>query len=437
MIRLFQRNRKRRKEDDLQDLNINQQAKKLQSHTAVILEEERDLRFEDDEYPSVGKLLEEMEENKQEKSKRGNDTKEKSNKPLIPKIEHNKINYKNKEACIEYVKQQNEIIAITKQQLVETKVEYGAVTSYLTDIQKIDRMQQEEREKLTDSARRVVGLTKERLRFQNREVKISEAAYKHLERYEDTIPKEIKKLQECEQYEQLVKKDLETLEGEKAVLTYEKDSLDQRKSYLQCIAIIAVLLLLILFFMFFVFKARFEIDVTTPVLITVIVGIVSAFFLFVENNKMVQSIKLNERKLNKQIGLSNKVKIKFVNNRNNLDYLYQKLRVNDSKELEYLWKEYVKAKEEMRRYYKNTELLELYREAMLEQLDANGVEDSEIWLHQPQALVDEKEMVEVRHRLNNRRQRLREQIDYNNQLVEGSKKEIEKILDIWPEIEQE
>lgn len=431
MFRLFQKRKKEQKQDSKDDHRTNQQARRLKSHAASILEEEKYLRDSDGLEGTNEKSLTKSKHSKTSKEK------EKTKQPALPQIECKKINYKKKEDCLDYAKEQVEIINMARQQLVESKVEYGAVSSYLTDIQKIDRMHEDDREHLSDAARKVVALTHERTRFQNREVKISEPAYKTLERYEDTIPKELEEMKKNEAYELLVKKDLENLEGEKAVLTYERDSLDQKKSYLQCISIIVVLLLGILFFMFAIFHSRYNTEVRIPVMITVTVGIVAALLLFLENNKTVSQIRLNDRKLNKAIGLTNKVKIKFVNNRNNLDYVYQKLRVNDSKELEYLWKEYVKLKEETKRYQKNLELLELNRRYMLEELRATGVEDSEVWLYQPQALVDEKEMVEVRHRLNNRRQKLREQIDYNNRLVESAEEEVAQVLEHWPELDYE
>ncbi len=42
-------------------------------------------------------------------------------------------------------------------------------------------------------------------------------------------------------------------------------------------------------------------------------------------------------------------------------------------------------------------------------LDRQGVSDSQVWIYQPEAIADSKEMVEVRHRLNTRRSSLRNQ----------------------------
>ena len=356
---------------------------------------------------------------------------------LLPdsRVDRKKVNYKNKQDCLDYVLEQCEMITMAEKQLMETKIEYGAVTAYLTDIQKIDQIPLDHKDNLMEAARRVLNLKEERNRYQSREVKISEIMYKHLEKYEDIVSSEIVKMKKNEEYEQLIKEDLRNLEGEKAVLIYEREELSHKKSYIQSTSIVASLLIAILFVLFGLFQSKFEMDVTLPLLLTVLVGIVAVFFIFMENNRTNEALRLNERKLNKAIGLTNKVKIKFVNNRNNLDYTYQKFRVHASKEFSYLWEEYIKLKDETRRYQQNTELLEYYQKVLIDELVSYDVEDAEVWIYQPLALLDGKEMVEVRHRLNNRRQKLREQIDYNNSILRTGKQEIAKVVKQAPELE--
>ena len=109
-------------------------------------------------------------------------------------------------------------------------------------------------------------------------------------------------------------------------------------------------------------------------------------------------------KLNRVIQLTNKIKIKLVNCTNALEYVYEKYQVESYRELSELWEKYVRTKDEERRYRKSTELLEHYNRTLMDTLFGEEVKDAEIWLYQAEALLDEKEMVEVRHHLNIRRQ---------------------------------
>lgn len=56
-----------------------------------------------------------------------------------------------------------------------------------------------------------------------------------------------------------------------------------------------------------------------------------------------------------------------------------------------------------------------------------------IWLHQTAAILDKKEMVEIRHNLIIRRQSLRRRMDYNKEMVAGkAQAEIKDLVDKYP-----
>ena len=63
---------------------------------------------------------------------------------------------------------------------------------------------------------------------------------------------------------------------------------------------------------------------TLPFLMTVLMGMTSALYIFMEARKNSHDIKMVQLKLNKVIMLANKVAIKSVYNRNYLDYCYSK-----------------------------------------------------------------------------------------------------------------
>ena len=48
---------------------------------------------------------------------------------------------------------------------------------------------------------------------------------------------------------------------------------------------------------------------------------------------------------------------------------------------------------------KTADLIDFYTKELVQELKANGVADAAVWGYQVEALIDPKEMVEVRHRL--------------------------------------
>ena len=101
------------------------------------------------------------------------------------------------------------------------------------------------------------------------------------------------------------------------------------------------------------------------------------------------------------------------------------------------WEQYVKLKDENKRYESNSQLLEFYNNILINELKKYNIADSEIWIYQPSAILDNKEMVEVRHRLNVRRQKLRESIDTNKGQREEAIKSIRSLIKEYPDREAE
>lgn len=317
-------------------------------------------------------------------------------------------------------------------QLEELKLEYHAVTSYLTDIQKIDGILAEEREALNDIARKIITATREKAKIQTTGKRLSDTAYKTIASFEDELPTELKRMQENEVYQSKINNDMKHLEGEKTSLFLQKEDLEERQVYLKKVGILTSIFIVILFGMFAILQNSLDANMKIPFLLTVTMGLVVATYIFVQATGNQKENKLIEAKLNKAITLLNKVKIKYINNTNALDYSYQKYKVRSYNELLYLWEQYNKAKEDEKKYSKNSELLEKENKELIKILKRYQLDDPGIWVYQAVALIDSKEMVEVRHHLNVRRQKLRDSMDYNNKLKEDSIDRIREYLNKLP-----
>jgi len=318
-------------------------------------------------------------------------------------------------------------------QLEELKFEYQAVTSYLTDMQKVELIQNSDREFINDLARKIVTITRDRSRYQSENKKITENQFKYLAKFEEDLPGEMRRLKDNEAYANSIKNDMQYLEGEKGALFFKQEETEKKQAYLKGIGTTTSALVIILFVIFAVVGSNFSANLELPFTLTIIMALVSATYIFIKARENQKDKKLTDLKLNRAIQLLNKVKIKYINNTNALDYAYQKYMVNSYAELAYLWEQYEKVKEEERKFNNSTGQLEFYNRELVKELKNHNLTDPNIWVHQVVALLDNKEMVEVRHRLNIRRQKLRDRIDYNNEIKENSIKEVNKFLNHKPE----
>lgn len=323
-----------------------------------------------------------------------------------------------------FVKNCCDMINEAKRQQFEAKKEYEVVTSYLADIQKIDLLPERAKKSIDDMARKLLALNQERLKMQKITPKITMAQRLALEPYEDTILEEIRKMEEQENYLQVINSDIRHLESEKASLDFELQEVMERdelgKKMFKAAGVFVIVFLVFLF----IIQEMAKKNVQLPFIFTIAFGILVIAYFYFSNRKNQYDIKVAEIKMNRAILLLNKVKIKYVNCTNLLDYLYEKFHVHNAQELHYHWQEYMRIVEEERRFKKTAESIDFYTDEIIRELKKNGVSDAAVWGYQIEALVDPKEMVEVRHRLNVRRQKLRQRIDYNNNQEEMARKSL-------------
>lgn len=336
-----------------------------------------------------------------------------------------------------YIKENGEIIAESCRLIEEIKTEYQAVTSYLKDIQKIEMIPKAQRDELEDAARNIINLSKEREMIKKMRLGITDTQYRLFEQYEMQIPKELTAVKEAENYQVRIDEDLKKLEEEKKNFLNEKNEIASNQLFLKGIAIATCIIIIVFFVIFAILYIRTQSNMTLPFLLTVLMGMASGLYIFMEARKNTTDIQLLHIKLNKVIMLANKVTIKSVNNQNYMDYIYNKYMVDNYEHFKECWEQFLKIKEENKRYKNNTLLLEFYYEKLIKELKRFGISDAEIWIYQPSAILDSREMVEIRHRLNARRQKLRERIDIYQKQKDEAVKTITSLIKVYPESREE
>lgn len=349
------------------------------------------------------------------------------------RVEKEKIDVKDSRARIAYLERLYEAIQEAKRQCEGIKFEYGQVTSYLKDIQLIDQAPEEEKETLLTAANTIVELTRERKKLQKREYKFSDAQRRALENNENTVQGDIKKLLDYEELQMKIKHDLRQLDGEKNLLLADKKDIIQRQTMLKTVGKCLTALMVATGAMLMVLALCFKLDIGMPFVIAVGIGFVLAAVVLNEARKNRIDMVITEKKCNRAIFLSNRVKIKYVNNVRTLDYMYHKYQVRNATELDFVYRQYLQAKREWARQRESSIRIHENNQILLAELKRFGVKDCDIWLGQVLALVDAKEMVEVRHELNVQRGKLREQLDYNTGVMEECLEEMDKIRNQKPE----
>ena len=306
------------------------------------------------------------------------------------------------------------------------KKEYYIVTSYLNDIELIENLAPDKAEEIQKAADYVAKLNLARDQFLNTSKKISDAQFQMIQRQEEQIPDAIKNLRSNEEYQATVKRDMQYLEGEKQEWEFQKKDLRQASFMLLFAVLTAAVLLIVL-------EKGFYYDLQYAWIGVIAAAFLGAAYIVLRLESSRRDSRQAEVNINYAITLLNKVKIKYVNITNAVDYVHEKYHVRDSREFEYQWDLYQEAMREQEKYRKTNEDLNYYYEKLVRLLKKCELYDSRVWIEQPQALVDQKEMVEIKHNLLVRRQKLRSKIAYNLDIVKKERREIDRLRNLHKE----
>lgn len=338
----------------------------------------------------------------------------------------------------EYVKGCLEQIAEASRELENLQFEYNMVTSYLKDMEEIEALPPEEKAVLEDSARKIEALELQQSGYKERKNRMSEEKFRQMERLEDDVQEGLEKLTQAEEYQELIKRDLRKLDGEKQAYFFRKRELQRVIEDTRSMTIVCTVALVVCILMLLVLQFGFRMNTKLGYLAAAAVGAAVITVIFTKHNDGVRELSQVENGIGRIIRLQNTVKIRYVNNTHLLDYLYMKYNVSSAGELGKSWQQYIEEKEERKSYQDAERELDLCQKELLHVLRRYQVQDPMIWLHQTQAILDKKEMVEIRHNLIIRRQSLRRRMDYNREVIAGNAQaEIKDLVDKYPEYAKE
>lgn len=315
--------------------------------------------------------------------------------------------------------------------------EYNQVTAYLTDMEEIEALPEEERERLNANARAISTLEEDRAKYLRKAGRMSEEKFRLMEQAEPDIEEAKKKLSEAEDYQELVRQDLRRLDREKHHFAYRQNELRATLNNTKGMAMICACALAAGFAMLLLLQVAFDMDAQIGYILLAAAAALVIMVLYIRHTEAEQELERVNGLMNKLILLQNKVKIRYVNNTNLLDYLCLKYQVSGSEELDRLWEQYQTELKEREKYHQTSSELDHYQAELVKQLKRLHIKDPDIWLHQTIAIIDNKEMVEIRHGFITRRQKLRRQMEYNRELADKARDEIKSLVKEYPQYVQE
>ena len=352
-------------------------------------------------------------------------------------IKRDSVNMRSKNQRERYIENCCEQMIEADKEIERSRMEYRLVTEYLTDIEVIEALPNDSKRRLSKIAEKINNLSEQNRANTKSLGLISEERYRILLKNEVQVPDDINNMKKNEEFKELVRQDLQKLEGEKAVSDFKirelRNTMRNMKNMVVITFVFGIALVIMLSILEFVILMHAEVGF----LATAFLAAGAFIYEYITYSKSVRELERTERYLNAVISELNKVKIRFVNTSNLLEYEYMKYSVNASDELAYQWDCYIEEKKARQAMERADSALSAERTALLKELRNIRIKDPAIWLNRCDALVNPGEMVEVRHELFERRSSLRKRIEYNTETRDISRDEINSIVKEYPEYGQE
>lgn len=346
-------------------------------------------------------------------------------------LEEDKRNGKKVEHFV--IERIEQIIEAAKE-IEEEKAEYRVVTAYLNDIYTIGNLPDKEREAITDVAQNIVNLDRARQEFLHAEKKITDVQFTTIQQEEATVPNTIKRLKANEEYQEILNKDMKYLVRERDEWLFYKEELLLEEKRLQNGVRLSVGIGIATAILMVVYQMAAESNMKLAWTIFLFVMAVVICFLTLKIMNAQKDYRRAAKNADRAIQLLNMVKLKYVNITNAIDYCREKFHVESAGEFNRVWEAYLEAVKQREKFNINNDDLRYYNNRLIRMLTEYNLYDVKVWIPQALALADHKEMVEVTHRLNERRQKIRARIEKSMEIVKSHATDVESLMkDLSPE----
>lgn len=338
---------------------------------------------------------------------------------------------------LQYVRTQCEQVADSSKYIAQLKAEHLIVSNYINDVKIIESQNEAVRKNLRTNAQAIVKLRNQRETLKNTASLLAADRYNLFEKYKNEFPQALTDFINDEKMLQKVKQDMRILEAEKVSLKEDMKDYERRRVNIRTLAIISLIAICAVFGIF-IASGQFTGDEgTTLFMVVLLMAAVFVLLIVFLIRNTTYRMRVAEKKHAKTITILNKTKIKYVNMVNSMDYQKEKYGVTNSLELSKEYEAYLADKKKAEKYRSSAVELDEAIERFNARLAKMNLYDVSIWEKQITALVFDKDLDLVKKSLNNRCNKLVDQMEYNVKQIELAKEGIIKFVKKHPELSEQ
>ena len=315
----------------------------------------------------------------------------------------------------------------TLDRIDDSRKEYQVLTDQILDLELLEALGGYDIREIQDLAHKVIDDEKRRDEAMKKESKLTKEQFALMQKKEAEVEDSLRKLEENEDYQKAVKRDMHTLEGEKSVWQREREELLMERERYRVLPLAGLVTYVVLMALMMVISYFSRTNMTLGYLfLTFAMALIVAWLVY-QMSTFQRRLKQTEKNLNYTIDLLNKTKFKYVHVTAAVDYTYEKFRINSSHELIYLWEQYQQTIRDREQYHNAKMDLEQDSFRLVKVLAEYQFRQPEIWSTDLEVLLEPEVLEEKRRQINRRREKLRSIIDYSMEVIKNSREDMARM----------
>jgi hypothetical protein len=330
-----------------------------------------------------------------------------------------------------------EDIIDSSRELENIRKEYREVGLRLADIAAFEAMPEEEKKLLAESVSQIKTLDETRNELLGFEKKITDDQFSRMQEEESSIPNSVRQLKSNEAYLDAIKRDLHFLEGEKVEWTILRQECEHEQVVLRRLAVFLLALFSIAVFTLVAIRLYMDYDIQLMLLVAAFITTLIGVYILIKYQDCTKEIKQCDVNKNQAILLENRVKAKYVNIKNAVDYACDKYHVKNSYELTYLYEQFQTTVREQERFKQTNDDLAYYNNRLTAQMEGLHLHDTSYWMHNTSVVIHEKELKSLKADLIGRRQTLNKSIEDTLAAIEEMKEQVNESTHYMGEVSKQ
>lgn len=207
----------------------------------------------------------------------------------------------------------------------DSKSEYQLVTNYLTDIQILEDLTDAERKPILECATQVAKLEKQRTDFLKTKRRLTDTQFAQMQEEEENLPGVIRRLKANEADLDAIKRNMAYLEGKKLEWSMQRSDSAKVQKVTRTAACYLLAVFITLFAFVGILSWYLNRDLQLVFTIMGFAAVGAGAFILIRYQDSTREIRQADVNRNQAITLENRVKIRYVNTKNAVDFICENI----------------------------------------------------------------------------------------------------------------